>query len=113
MISKVYAMASPPNGAQGQSPIFSLGLLVVPFLIIYLMMIRPQKKKELHHKKFVENLKKGDEVVTQSGIFGRVAGVSESVVTLEVANNVKIRVAKNTVASYLTTQESAKQESGK
>lgn len=68
------------------------------FLIFYFLLIRPQRKEQNRHKKFLSELKKGDEVVTSSGIYGRVAGIADNVVTLEIANQVKVRVTKNSVA---------------
>ncbi len=67
------------------------------FFIMYFLMIRPQKKREQEHQKFVESIQKGDEVVTQSGLLGKVVGVADKVITLEVAPNVKIKVLKPTV----------------
>lgn len=102
MISKVYAMASSPVDAGAQPPAQGLGAMLFPAVVIiaifYFLIIRPQKKRDDEHKKFLEGLKKGDEVVTQSGIFGRIAGFSPSQITLEVAQNVKIKVAKTAVA---------------
>ncbi|HLG20618.1 MAG TPA: preprotein translocase subunit YajC [Bdellovibrionota bacterium] len=101
MISEVYAMGSRPEGQPGQpSPGISQLLfpMVVVFAIFYFLILRPQKKKEGQLRKFLDDLKKGDEVVTQAGIYGRVANIEEKIVTLEVANNVKIRIAKSAIA---------------
>lgn len=107
MISNAYAMAPSPakEGAEGGSAFGMFVPLIVIFMIFYFLIIRPQKRKEVSHKKFLNELKKGDEVMTQSGIFGRVAGIADDVVTLEIANQVKIKVAKQFVAG--TTQPSA------
>ncbi len=101
MISNAYAMAQNPAGTQPpaggilSSPLF---MIVVVFAIFYFLIIRPQRKKDVEHKKFLSELKKGDEVLTQAGIYGRVAAIDDQIVTLEVANQVKIRVAKATIA---------------
>jgi len=104
MISEVYAMASPQPGSGQSSP--GIGQMLLPmaviFLIFYFLLLRPQKKKEIAHRKFLEGLKKGDEVVTQAGLLGRIANISDNVVTLEVADKVKIRVTKNTIAGLQT-----------
>lgn len=111
MISKVYAMAPTPQGQSPVSPTQSLMSSLVPVLVIfgifYFLIIRPQKKKDREHKSFLESLKKGDEVLTQSGIYGRIAAVTEGIVTLEVAQNVKIRVAKSTIVGLTPTDSSA------
>jgi len=99
MISEVLAMAPRQGGQGAQGGFASMFLpIIVIFGIFYFLIIRPQKKKEHNHRKFLEALKKGDEVVTQAGIYGRVAGIAEQVVTLEVADRVKIRVARSSIA---------------
>ncbi len=107
MISEIYAM-SPP--AQGNNPASGGGMfgmlvpMIVIFGIMYFLIIRPQKRKEVSHRKFLEEMKKGDEVVTQSGVYGRIAGITDKVVTLEVADHVKIRVAKSSIAGSEPSQ---------
>jgi preprotein translocase subunit YajC len=100
MISQAYAMASPP-GREGQPPP-GIGSFLMPigvFLaILYFLVLRPEKKKALQQRKFLEALKKGDEVVTQGGIYGRVANINDQVITLEIADKVKIRVTRSSIS---------------
>ncbi len=108
MISEVYAMAPNPSAApQGPNAMFQSLLfpVIVVVGIAYLMIFRPQKKQELAHKKMIDSLAKGDEVMTQSGIYGKVAGVTEKVITLEIADKVKIRVAKTAIAGKTSGTE--------
>src|SRR5438045_9497122 len=101
MISTAYAMAQAPStGSQTAPSLFQSPLIpmIGLFMILYFMMIRPQRKKETSHKKFLEGLKKGDEVITQAGIYGKVAGIAENAITLEIASGVRIRVQKYTIA---------------
>lgn len=86
---------SKPGGCAGQSPVFMMLLML---MIMYFVWLRPVTKERKAHQQMIEALKRGDEVVTQAGMFGRVVDISENIVTLEVAKNVKIRVLKNTVA---------------
>ena len=99
MISEVYAMPSKPNG-QKNAP-GPGGSLLVPMVVIfgifYFLIIRPQKKKDMSQRKFLTDLKKGDEVISQGGLYGRIAGVADQVVTLEVADRVKIKVSKSSI----------------
>lgn len=88
-----YAMGS--SGSQGGFDLFGLIPLILIFVIFYVLLIRPQQKKLKEHRKFLENLKKGDEVVTSGGIHGRITGITDSIVTLEVADKVRIKVSKN------------------
>jgi preprotein translocase subunit YajC len=100
MISTAYAMAAPPAGSGAQPNALSSMLMpmLVVFAIFYFVALRPQRKRDVAHRKFLSELKKGDEVVTQSGLYGRIAGLTDNVVTLEVAQNIKIRVSKSTIA---------------
>ena len=103
MLGVAFAMAPPPGGqaaAGGGSQAFmQLIPLILMFGIFYFLLIRPQQKKAKEHRALLEGLKKGDQVVTAGGIHGKVTAVEESIVTLEVATGVNIRVSKNHVAS--------------
>ncbi len=72
-----------------------LGLMLVVF---YFFLIRPQQKKAKKHKEFVEALKPGDQVITSSGIFGKITSIKDNKVTLEVAKNTRIQILRNFVA---------------
>ena len=72
--------------------------ILIMFGIIYFLMIRPQQKQAKKQKAMISALKKGDKVITNSGIFGTVTGMTEGVLTLEVAKNVHIRVLRGQVA---------------
>ncbi|MFH1729700.1 MAG: preprotein translocase subunit YajC [Pseudomonadota bacterium] len=99
-IDVAYAMAS--NGqAGGESPGLLQMLLPIILMIavFYFIVIRPQTKKQKTHQNFVSALKRGDEVITAGGIYGKVAGVTDEFITLEIANNVRIRISKSSVAA--------------
>ena len=72
-------------------------MLILIFVVMWLFMIRPQRKQQKELQKFREGLKKGDKVVTIGGIYGTVVEVKEKTLLLEVDSNVKIRVDKNSV----------------
>ncbi len=76
----------------------------VPFLIIglvfYFLLIRPQQKKFKQHNDFLSQIKRGDEVLTSSGIFGTIEGLTDSFVILEIAEDIKIRVLKSQISSF-------------
>lgn len=67
------------------------------FVVMYFLMIRPQQKQLKEHKALLSALKKGDEVVTQGGLFGRIHAITDNQVVLEIANNVRIRVLKTSI----------------
>jgi preprotein translocase subunit YajC len=91
-----------PFAAIGQNPLI---LISIFFVIFYVMIIRPQQKTAKKLEAFLTGLKKGDEVVTTGGLIGRIALVSGDVLTLEVANNVKVRVLKAQVTGPFVPKE--------
>ncbi len=103
-----------PQGPGGllASPLVMIALM---FVIFYLVVFRPQSKQRKQHESFVGNLKKGDEVVTQSGIIGRIHEVEGRTVTLDVGGGTRIRLLKGQVASAWTEKaaEGAKAEAKK
>jgi len=81
-----------------------MGTLLFPIVLIaimYFLMIRPQMKRAKEHKAMLEKLSKGDEVLTNGGIAGRVTDMGENFITVEVADNVQIRVQKGAIANVL------------
>jgi preprotein translocase subunit YajC len=103
MIGLAFAMGTPPGGAAGggQSALTSMIPLVIMFGIFYFLLIRPQQKKAKEHKALLEALKKGDQVITAGGMHGKVTAVDDTVVTIEVANNVNIKFNKGHVAAII------------
>jgi len=78
--------------------------IVLMFAIIYFLMIRPQQKQAKKHKEMLGALKRGDQVVTNGGILGRVFQLNEGIVTLEVADNVKIKVLKSQITALIANE---------
>lgn len=82
--------------------------LILIFAIMYFLLIRPQQKKVKEHQAMVEALRRGDQVVTQGGIIGKVAKVKDDgEIEVEIADGVKVRVIKSTVAQVLNKTEPA------
>jgi preprotein translocase subunit YajC len=98
IISPAYAQAA-PGGAE--SSLVSLLPLVLMFVVLYFIMIRPQMKKQKEHKAMVEALAKGDEVVIAGGVLGRVAKLGDSYLNVEVANGVELQVQRASVIQVL------------
>jgi len=104
MVSEAFAMAGNTAAQQGGRPGYEgIIMLVIMFAIFYFLLIRPQQKRAKQHKELIEALKVGDQVVTAGGIHGKVAAVQESVVTVEVATGVKIKLNRSSIVS--TRQE--------
>lgn len=87
-----------PSGAPA-SPLLNLVPFIVMLGIMYLLMIRPQMKKQKQHQEFLTALKRGDEVVTSSGILGRIEGLTDVFATLEIAPGVRIKILRTQIAS--------------
>ncbi len=97
-ISDAVAQAAPAG--QGD-PIMSILPIIILFVIFYFLLIRPQQKKAKEHKNMVETLSKGDEIVTQGGILGKVTDVSDNYLTCKIADNVEVKVQSHAVATVL------------
>jgi preprotein translocase subunit YajC len=97
LISNAYAQAAPA----GAMDIMSFLPIILMFAVLYFLMIRPQQKKAKEHKALLEALAKGDEVVTNSGIAGRITKVGDEFLTVEVAENVLIQMQKGAVVVVL------------
>jgi preprotein translocase subunit YajC len=83
--------------------------LILIFAIMYFLLIRPQQKKVKEHQQMVENLRRGDQVVTQGGVIGKVVKVKDdNELEVEIAEGVKVRVVKTTVAQVISKTEPAK-----
>ncbi|HEY9019885.1 MAG TPA: preprotein translocase subunit YajC [Paracoccaceae bacterium] len=82
--------------------------LILIFAIMYLLLIRPQQKKLKEHQAMVAALRRGDQIITQGGIIGKVSKVKdENEIEVELAENVKVRVVKSTVAQVISKTEPA------
>jgi len=95
-LSLAYAMAQPAEGgAQGFSAFVPLILI---FVIFYFLLLRPQQKKAKQQKDFLSELKAGDMVITSGGLHGKITALTDAVVTLEIADKVRVRVSRNQIA---------------
>lgn len=93
-----------PQGAAGLMNLFPIILI---FAIFYFMIIRPQQKKEVEHKKKVSSLKKNDEIVTIGGVHGTIVSVKEDTYMVRIDENVKIEIDKLAIARVKKTYEEA------
>ncbi|MBL0421184.1 preprotein translocase subunit YajC [Ramlibacter sp. AW1] len=102
-ISSAIAQTAPAPAAGGdmQSTLVSMLPLVLMFVVLYFIMIRPQMKRQKEHRAMVEALAKGDEVATAGGILGRVSRLGDPYLTVEIANGVEIQVQRSAVVQVL------------
>ncbi|MCF8053456.1 MAG: preprotein translocase subunit YajC [Desulfobacterales bacterium] len=85
-------------GGGGQGGIGAFVPLILMFVIFYFLLIRPQQKRTKEHKQMIESLKKGDRIVTSGGIHGRITGMSDTTLTVEIADKVRVKVNRGNVA---------------
>jgi preprotein translocase subunit YajC len=90
------------GGAQG---FMSFVPLILIFGVFYFLLIRPQQKKAKEQKTFLNDLKKGDAVVTQGGLHGVITGITDTVVTLEIADNIRVKVARPYIMGTVASQK--------
>ena len=95
-ISNAYA-----QDVAGTGGLMSFLPLIVIFAVFYFMLIRPQMKRSKEHKQLVSQLGKGDEVITNGGLLGKITDVSDSFVTLELADNLQIKLQRSAVANVM------------
>jgi preprotein translocase subunit YajC len=109
-IETAYAMGAPGGGAgQDGGGMSTLIMMAVIFGIFYFIMIRPQQKKVKEHKKMVEELKKGDRVITAGGIYGTVENLSTDTLTIKIAEGVKIKITRGSIATVVKGEEEVKE----
>ncbi len=100
MFDIAYAMGAGGVGGEGGAAGFSGFIpLILMFVIFYFLLIRPQQKKTKEHRQMVSNLKKGDRIVTSGGIHGRITGMDDLTLTVEIADKVRVKVARGNVSA--------------
>ena len=107
IIDIAYAMApSQGGGEQGAGGLIgSLLPLILIFVIFYFLLIRPQQKRAKEHKTMIENLKKGDKIITSGGIYGVIEAVSTNTITIKISDNTKIKIGKAYVAALRASSD--------
>ncbi len=102
MINIAYAMGQ--GGAGGGSGGFTSFIpLILMFVIFYFLLIRPQQKKTKEHRGMIENLRTGDRIITNGGLHGRITGISETTLTVEIAEKVRVKVNRASVSGLMQT----------
>jgi preprotein translocase subunit YajC len=100
MTGLAYAMGGAGQGAAGKGgEMHFIILMILIFAIFYFMLIRPQQKKQKQVREMLDKLNHGDMVVTAGGLHGKVTGLTETIVTMEVADRVRVKVSRNHIAA--------------
>ncbi|MEI8327091.1 MAG: preprotein translocase subunit YajC [Betaproteobacteria bacterium] len=102
LISSAYAQTAPAAaGGDMQSSIMGMLPLVLMFVVLYFVMIRPQMKKQKEHRSMVDSLAKGDEVVTSGGLLGKVTKMGDAYLGVELASGVEVQLQRSAVVQVL------------
>lgn len=104
---------APAAEAAKASPLGGLGMfmpMILIFVVFYFLMIRPQQKQARERQAMVEALKKGDSVILTSGIYGKIVGVADQVLTIEIADNVRVKALRSAVQGPAVESVEGKKE---
>ena len=98
LISTAYALGGSPSEGGEPNPIASLLPFVLMFLVLYLLILRPQMRKQRNQQRMIDELEKNDEIVTSGGIHGTILNIKDDILVVKIADNVKIEVSRAAVS---------------
>lgn len=98
-MNDILILMTPPQGGGEQSMLPTLVMFGAIFAIMYFMMIRPQQKRQKEHQKMLESLKKGDKVVTSTGIHGTISEIEDTTYVIQIAENTRVKFEKTAITS--------------
>ena len=112
MIQDAFAMGPSGGGGDASGPGFLISMIpiLLMFAIIYLLLIRPQQKKQREHQAMLDALQNGDKVVTQGGIIGVITGLKADVVTVRIADDVRIDLQRSSISRLISSKKGNKEE---
>ncbi len=99
-IDYAYAMGA-LGGSGGQSQLLSFLPIILIFVIFYFLLIRPQQKRGKEHRNLLSNLKEGDQVLTSGGIYGKITGIKDDKITVEISDKVRVKVSRGHIAGVI------------
>lgn len=102
LFNVAYALGAGGGGAAGGGGGGGLAAfvpLILMFVIFYFLLIRPQQKKQKVHREMLGNLKKGDQIITSGGLYGKITGITDTMITLEIADRVRVKVARSFIST--------------
>lgn len=105
MVNIAYAMGQSGAGAQGGGGLTAFVPLILMFVIFYFLLIRPQQKRAKEHREMVGSLKKGDRIITSGGLHGRVTGLDDQTLTVEISDKVRVKISRGNVSSVIRPNE--------
>ncbi|MDT7044163.1 preprotein translocase subunit YajC [Candidatus Nitronereus thalassa] len=99
------AWAQGAGAAEGPAGLLSLVPFILIFVIFYFLLILPQQRKQKEHRKMLEALKKGDKVITSSGIWGSITRLDKETATVQIDDNTKVKIQRENISRIRTTDE--------
>jgi preprotein translocase subunit YajC len=96
-----HAMGQSGAAGQGSSGFTAFIPLILMFVIFYFLLIRPQQKKAKEQRDMIGNLKKGDRILTSGGLYGRITGMEDATLTVEISDKVRVKIARGNVVSVV------------
>ena len=97
-----YAMGTQPGGGGSQgSQLMTFLPIILIFVVFYFLLIRPQQKQKKEHQNLLSNLREGDNVLTSGGIYGRVTGIKDDKITVEISDKVRVKVNRGHIAGVV------------
>jgi preprotein translocase subunit YajC len=106
-MSIAYAMGAGPAGETGGFLSTPLLPIILMLGIMWFLLIRPQQKKQKEHREMITNLKKGDMVITSGGLYGRITGLTDTALTVEIADKVRVKVSRGHIAGLAQSTKPA------
>ncbi len=113
MINIAYAMGQDGSQAGQAGGLVSFLPIIILFAIFYFLLIRPQQKKAKEHRDMIAGLKKGNRVITSGGIYGTIQTIDESTIGLEIAEKIKIKISRSSVAGLVSEGDAAQKDDSK
>lgn len=105
MMGLGHAMGSQAGGGAAGGGMLTFLPLILLFAVFYFLLIRPQQKRAKQHKQFMQNLKKGDTVITSGGLYGKITGITDEAITIEIAEKVRVKVSRSAVVDYVKGEQ--------
>ncbi len=99
-IDLAYAMGPQPGGG-GSGQLMSFLPIILIFVIFYFLLIRPQQKRSKEHKALLDNIKVGEYIITSGGLYGRITGIKENIITVEISDKVRVKVNRGNIGGVV------------
>jgi preprotein translocase subunit YajC len=96
-----YAMGAPGGGGSQGSQIMSFLPIIFIFVIFYFLLIRPQQKRAKEHRTLLGNIKVGDQILTSGGIYGKITGIKDDIITVEISDKVRVKINRGNIAGVV------------